>query len=213
MKTEELIDTLASGLQPVPRGLTRWRFTLAAAAGALVALILMSLIWGIRPDLDIAMAGLMFWMKIGYTASVALVALAAAVVLTRPEARAPGWLWLALVPVMLFALRSAVELAGAPAGDRMQIWMGETWALCPAIVLALSFPVMATLMFAARSLAPTQLRLTGAVIGLASGASAATIYCLHCPEATATFVLSWYTLGMVLAAGVGALLGPRLLHW
>ena len=36
---------------------------------------------------------------------------------------------------------------------------------------------------------------------------------LHCPEAAATFVLVWYTLGMVLAMVGGALLAPRLLRW
>ena len=34
-----------------------------------------------------------------------------------------------------------------------------------------------------------------------------------CPEASAIFVLTWYTLGIGLAAGLGALLGPRLLRW
>lgn len=213
MNTEELIASLSRDLSPVPRGLARGRLALAITAGGLAAMILLSLTAGIRPDLDIAMAGMMFWMKTGYTASIALVALAASVVLTRPEAKAPRWLWLALIPVMFFAVKSAQEMMTAPDDMRMTIWLGRTWALCPAIVLALSLPVMATLMYAARTLAPTQLRLTGAVIGIAAGAAAATIYCLHCPEATATFVLSWYTLGIVLAAGVGAILGPRLLRW
>lgn len=213
MKTEDLIDSLAQDLRPVPRGLARLRVALAVVAGGLAATVLLSLTWGIRPDLDIAMAGMMFWMKMGYTASIALVALSAAVVLTRPEASAPRWLWLALVPVALFAIRSAQEMTTAPNEMRMEMWLGDTWLFCPAIVLALSLPIMATLMYAARTLAPTRLRLSGAVIGLASGAVSATIYCLHCPEATATFVLSWYTLGIALAAGVGALLGPKLLRW
>jgi hypothetical protein len=55
--------------------------------------------------------------------------------------------------------------------------------------------------------------LTGAVIGLGAGAAAATVYCLHCPEASATFVLSWYSLGIGFAATIGAAIGPRLLRW
>jgi hypothetical protein len=213
MKTDELIETLAGKVGPVPRGTARLRVAVAVAAGTLATLVLMSLVWGIRPDLDIAMAGMMFWMKLGYTASIALVALAAAVVLTRPEAKAPRWLWLALVPVVVFAVKSAQEMMTAPDDLRMAMWLGQSWTLCPAIVLTLSLPIMATLMFAARSLAPTQLRLAGGVIGLAAGGAAATIYCLHCPEVTATFVLSWYTLGILLATGVGMIIGPRLLRW
>jgi len=214
MNTEDLIESLASDTRPVPRGLARARVAFAVLAGGLAALVLLSLLWGIRPDLDIAMAGMMFWMKTGYTASIALIGLAGAVVLTRPEARAPRWLWLALVPVALFAIKAAHEMMNAPSSDvRMDMWLGNSWLVCPAIVLSLSLPIMATLMYAARTLAPTRLRLTGAVIGLASGGVAATIYCLHCPETTATFVLSWYTLGILLAAGVGAILGPKLLRW
>lgn len=213
MNTDELIDSLARDLRPVPRGLAQLRVTLAVMAGGLAAAVVLALTFGIRPDLDIAMAGVMFWTKIGYTASLALIALAAAVVLTRPEARAPVWLWLALVPVAAIAVRSANEMLNAPESMRMEMWLGDTWAVCPAIVLSLALPIMATLMYAARSLAPTRLRVTGAVIGLASGAVSATIYCLHCPESTSTFVLSWYSLGILASAGVGALLGPRLLRW
>lgn len=36
---------------------------------------------------------------------------------------------------------------------------------------------------------------------------------LHCPEVPAIFVLTWYSLGIALAAGVGALLEPRLMRW
>ncbi|MBL7372919.1 DUF1109 family protein, partial [Escherichia coli] len=44
-------------------------------------------------------------------------------------------------------------------------------------------------------------------------AFAATVYCIHCPEVSAIFVLTWYSLGILLAASIGALLGPRLLRW
>jgi hypothetical protein len=213
MNTEDLIASLASDLRPASRKLARGHFAVAIGAGGFAALILMLLALGLRPDIARAMAGMMFWMKIAYTASIAALALAAAFVLTRPEAPVPRGLWFALAPIAVFAALSARELADAPAADRLDIWMGQTWAVCPAIVLSLSLPIMAALMVAARGLAPTQLRLSGAVIGLAAGGAAAAIYSLHCPEATATFVFSWYTLGIMLAAAVGGLLGPRLLRW
>ncbi|MFX4982815.1 NrsF family protein, partial [Acinetobacter baumannii] len=34
-----------------------------------------------------------------------------------------------------------------------------------------------------------------------------------CAEATALFVISWYTLGIAASAALGALAGPRLLRW
>ena len=59
----------------------------------------------------------------------------------------------------------------------------------------------------------TRLRAAGGAAGLAAGAWAATIYCLHCPETSAIFVLTWYSVGIMLAAGAGAVLGPRLMRW
>ena len=80
-------------------------------------------------------------------------------------------------------------------------------------MLLLSAPIFAGLLWSFRRLAPTRLRAAGAAAGFTAGAWAATLYCLHCPEVSAIFVLTWYTFGIGLAAGVGALLGPRLLHW
>ena len=50
-------------------------------------------------------------------------------------------------------------------------------------------------------------RSAGAAAGLSAGAFAATVYCLHCPEVSAIFVLTWYSFGILLAAGIGSLLG------
>ena len=80
-------------------------------------------------------------------------------------------------------------------------------------LVALSIPIFAGLLWSFRRLAPTHFRAAGAAAGLSAGGWAATIYCLHCPEVSAIFVLTWYTLGIALAASVGALMGPRLLRW
>ena len=81
------------------------------------------------------------------------------------------------------------------------------------LVLALATPIFVGLLWSFRRFAPTRLRAAGAAAGLVAGAWAAAIYGLHCPEASAMFVLTWYSLGIVAAAGAGALLGPRLMRW
>jgi hypothetical protein len=80
-------------------------------------------------------------------------------------------------------------------------------------VLALSLPIFVGLLWSYRRFAPTHLRAAGATAGLSAGAWAATLYCLHCPEVSAMFVLTWYSLGIGLATLLGALVGPRLLRW
>jgi hypothetical protein len=81
------------------------------------------------------------------------------------------------------------------------------------LISLFALPVVGALVFFARRFAPTRLRATGAVIGLASSAVSATLYSLHGPEVGASFVLTWYSLGIVVATAIGAALGPRLLRW
>ena len=97
--------------------------------------------------------------------------------------------------------------------DWLAMWLGQSWKKCPWLVLMLRRRSSSALLWSFRRLAPTRLRAAGAAAGLAAGAWAATLYCLHCPEVSAIFVLTWYTLGILLAAAIGAMVGPRLLRW
>ncbi len=131
----------------------------------------------------------------------------------RPDAARPGWLWLLALPVLGLAFIAVSQFAIAPAGERWRMWMGGSARVCPELVFLLAIPIFLGLAWALRRLAPTRLRATGGAAGFAAGTCAATIYGLHCTEAAAGFVLTWYTLGICFAALAGALVGPRLLRW
>ena len=77
----------------------------------------------------------------------------------------------------------------------------------------LSVPVFAAVTRTMKNLAPTRRRLAGFAAGLLSGAVAAVVYCLHCPEMGAPFIGFWYLLGALIPAGVGTLLGNTVLRW
>lgn len=213
MDTDSLIDSLAAGLRPVVSRTPHRLVMLALAVAVPLVLLIVIMPIGLRPDLAVAVTGSMFWMKIIYTATIGAVAVAAAAVLFRPETAPPRWLWLLAVPVAVFVAGSIREAVSMPPSDFMAVWFGPSWRVCSGLILALSLPVAAALTLVARRLAPTRLRATGAMIGLASGGLSAALYSLHCPEAGASFVLTWYTLGMMAPAVAGALLGPRLLRW
>jgi hypothetical protein len=213
MDTNDLIEQLARDTSAVPRHVAPARLGLSLAAGMTVTLVVIAATLGFRPDLDLAMAGTMFWMKLAYTASLALVAIAALLTLIRPEARPPRWLWLLTVPVALLGLVSAHELAEMPRDDWVAMWFGHSWRVCSPLIAVFSLPIAGLIVLLVRQFAPTRLRATGAVIGLAAGAASATLYSLHCPEAGASFVLTWYSLGIGLSTAIGAALGPRLLRW
>lgn len=213
MNAGQLVLTLGSSVTPVRRGMIPRRIALGLIAGGTITLGVVALGFGFRPDLAIAMHGSTFWMKWTYTLSLGVIAIMATAHLARPEARRPRWLGLLAIPMMVLAALAVGELIRTPPQSWPELWMGQSWRTCSTSVATLALPIFAGLVLAFRRLAPTRLRLTGAIAGLAAGASAATLYCLHCPEVSAMFVLTWYTLGIAVAAAIGALLGPTLLRW
>jgi len=213
MTTDDLIARLSADVPKVRRAATGWRLAIGLLFGALVAGIVVVATLGIRPDLHHAMRGFSFWMKGAYTLSLAAVALGMTAQLSRPDGGRLRRAWLLAVPVVVLVGVGIVELMRAPPGAWPGMWLGRSSMACPWIVLALAMPIFAGLLWSFRRLAPTRLRAAGAAAGLSAGAFAATVYCLHCPEVSAIFVLTWYSLGILLAAAIGALLGPRLLRW
>jgi len=213
MNTDDLIRSLATEVRPVRRYALGRRVALGIIGGAVVTLALVAAGLGFRPDLSLAMHGFSFWMKWTYTVSLGILAIAATIRLARPEAPPMRWLWLLAVPILLLAGIGLGELADTPTRDWLAMWLGQSWLVCPWLVLALSMPIFIGLLWSFRRLAPTRLRAAGAAAGLAAGAWAATLYCLHCPEVSAIFVLTWYSLGIGLAATLGALIGPYFLRW
>ena len=213
MRTEDLIQKLSSNTRAISPRAAEQRVVFGLLIGGMAATALMIPWMGLRPDLPGAMMTAPFLMKWAYTISLGLIAATAVLHVARPDAPAWSGIWLVLVPVVLLGAMSGVELATTPLAQWVPMGLGRSWDECSARVALLALPVFAGLLWSFRSLAPTRLRSAGAVSGLAAGAFAATVYGLHCPEVSATFVLTWYTLGIATAAGFGALVGPRLLRW
>lgn len=213
MKTDDLVTMLATGAAPVERPAASRRFALAVGWGALGASLLMAVLLGVRDDLVQATALPMFWVKFAFVAALAAASVVAALRLSQPGVPLGGApLGLAAPLLAIWALAGAVLLAAEP-DQRSALVFGETWASCPLNITVLSAPVWATAMWAMKGLAPTRLRLAGAVSGFMAGAVGALVYTLHCPELAAPFLATWYVLGLLVPTAAGALLGPRLLRW
>lgn len=213
MQTDDLVLSLAKDFAPVPHRAVERRIALGLAAGAMVALGYIAIRLGLRPDLGPAMLGLAFWMKWIYTIALAAGAVLATIHLARPDAKPFSVLRLLAPPVLVMSLLAGLELAQTPMAGWPALVAGRSADVCSLWVLWFALPIFAGLVWAFRRLAPDNLRLTGLMAGLAAGASSATLYSLHCPESAALFILVWYTLGMLLAAVIGMLAGPRLLRW
>lgn len=213
MKTEDFISLLATQAGRVDRRRATWKLLTAWAAGAVGSGVLMAAVLRINSALSHEAQSGMFWVRAAYCACLALLAMLVLHRLGRPGTRM-GLLPVALaMPVLAVWLLALAVLLNAPADNRIALLVGHTAFVCPWLITLLAAPLFVALIGSTRAVAPTRLRLTGAAAGLAAGAAGALIYTLHCPELAPPFFATWYLLGMLIPAALGACLGPRLLHW
>ena len=212
MQTDDLIARLSGQLAPAPRGQVGRMLALGLAGGLAVSGLLMWATLGLRPDLSVAMAGAAFWMKFFYVLTIGALGLRIVERQARAGADARLPTWLLGVPVVALVVAASVQLS-APGADSAALIMGQSAGVCAFLILMLALPVFAGLFLVLRRLAPTRLTLAGAAAGLAAGGWGACVYAFHCPESTAPFIVIWYSLGMVLAAALGAFLGRWALRW
>lgn len=213
MKTEDLIGELSRSAEPTRSYAAAIKLLGGLSIGAIAAMALLIVIFG-APLHEIAVTGVpAFAMKLAFAATMASIGGLLAYASGRPgRSIRSGILWL-LVPPALIAICAAVELAAGPAAVREEMWFGTTWRTCLLTVSLVAVPIFLGIVWGFDKLAPTRLQATGCLAGVAAGAMSATLYALYCPETTATFLLSWYTLAIAIAGGMGAIVGPRLLRW
>jgi len=213
MKTDDLINMLASGPDVLAPTLPVRRFVLFISLGVLVSIVMMVTFLGLRPNLAALAMLPAFWIKILFVTTLAGAGWIASVRLTLPGSRTDMLPILIAVPILLIWSAAAISLIDAAPQERTQLFWGSTWRYCPFLIAALSLPIFVAILEVMRNLAPTRLRLAGLAAGLAAGATAATVYSLHCPEIEAPFIGFWYLLGILIPSGAGALIGPRILRW
>lgn len=211
MKTDDLITLLARDAGPAPRHAVARRLAAVPALGLAASISGAGLLQGfIAPSLW-AQPGP--WFKLAYALTMAAAALWWCARLARPAApqRTP-----ARGVALVAAAACAVGLLGwqaAPEAARLPQLIGHSAARCPWVVAGLALPALAVGLRALRGLAPTQPRRAGFAVGLLAGALGAAGYALACTELALSFIAVWYSLGMLLAGGLGAWAGPRVLRW
>jgi hypothetical protein len=211
MQTSDLIAQLAGDLRPVPARAAVRRISLGLLMGAAASLCALLLTMG--TDVREAVQTSAFWIKWGYGFSTLSIALWLCLRLARPEP-ASGSLLLALAaPSLVIAVLAVAQLSAAPRGEWLHLWLGRSALVCPWLILGLSVPLFMGVLWAFRKFAPAQPRLAGFASGALAGAAAAVVYALRCDETAVAFIATWYTIGMLLSAIAGALIGPRVLRW
>jgi hypothetical protein len=127
----------------------------------------------------------------------------------------PGRKPLILINVLFYALISAGAVAfvlARPAAWSGMIF-GPQWAACLICIPLFAVAPFASLIWALRRGAPTNLMRTGAVAGLVAGALGAAVFAFHHPGGSVPSIVLWYGGSILLCTLVGAILGSRLLRW
>ena len=213
MRTDDLVGLLSTGITPVKSRTVARRFGISLPIAAIGATALMATVFGVRPDLSAIIKTAIFWEKLAFPLCLAIGALIATVRLARPGAKVgTGWPVMAIPVVIVWIAAIAVLVSAAPQ-DRLPAILGQSWRACPFNILLLAVPGFIAVFWAVKGLAPTRLRLAGAISGLLASSVATVAYCFHCPEMNPAFWSIWYVAGMLLPAALGAVLGPKLLRW
>ncbi len=211
MRTDDLIRAMAADTVPAPPvrvGLIR-AILLGTALVAAVALPLL----GLRPDWGAAMLDPMVTPKQALPFVLAVTSFAVALRLARPGGGIGRWRWvLAAVPLVLGAV-VLLTLSALPRAAWMPEMLGATNWFCLRTITAMAVPLLGGTLWALRAGASTRPGLSGAFAGLLAGATATTLYALHCTEDSPLFYAVWYGLAILGVTAAGALAGGRLLRW
>jgi hypothetical protein len=214
MKTDDLVEMLSTNIEAVDWREVSRTILVAAALGALVALVLMLLLFGLRSDIS----GLGAWsfvaVKFAFAGAIIAVSLSYLVRIARPGGERRVSMVLVVLPFAAAAVAAAVSLTLAPVADWRAMIFGSQWLLCLVCIPLNAVVPFGAIILAMRQFAsPTNLLRAGALAGLAAGGISAFVYALHCTDDSFAFVAVWYGLTITACTLVGALLGPKLLRW
>jgi hypothetical protein len=208
MKTDDLIDALATNLEPIKGGELRNTVMIALAIGAVAAFCLVLAMFGLPAAAPAGAFSALELLALAFT--LGLVAAGARLLIRSARPGEPGRKLLVLIGLLLFPIFLAALADPAAWGGMV---FGPKWAACLVCIPLFGVAPFASLVWALRRGAPTNLARTGAIAGLVAGAMGAAVFAFHHSGGSIPFIAFWYGGPILGCAVVGAVLGPRLLRW
>ncbi len=213
MKLESLIDELTEDLTPVkPRRF--WADLLVLALIAAVELALLFALGIAHLDLErLATQPTMGWRLV----SLGVIALMSGFLAVRsfdPAYSAKDALrWLAVIVALCLAYGLIMD--GPPAGTAslLQRLDWRSGIQCASKIVLLSLPPLAALALLCRRGAPTDLRRTPLLSGLAAAAWGAFVFVFACPFNDPLYIVVWYGIACGLVTLAARVMMPRLARW
>lgn len=213
MKTDDLINVLSTNVDPVDPGQVRRDLTKSIAIGIVLS-VGGVLAWsGFRHDLIESRALSFLLLKVVLSAALVLAGARYLMRLGRPGADTQishghtGW------PAYVTGALALAALIALPLVHWHHLGATDSWLECLVSIPVIAIVPFASVVWAMRRMAPTNLPLTGAVAGVVAGGISALGYALHCTDDSLSFIALWYGSAIALCGLAGFLLGPRLLRW
>ncbi len=206
-----LIDGLVDDLKPVKA----LRPSMGLAVTALLSVATMTAVatlMGVRSDLAMGMADEMFFLRSGILLMLGFATAFTVMNMARPGVGqlSRGWVW-ALAAASLFPITAGImSIINTPPVEALRPSQGVE-CLTVSILSALAIGSGMTTWL--RQGAPTSPERAGWLVGIASGALGAAAYNIFCPFNDIYYIGLWFTLPVIISAGLGRLAVPKLIRW
>lgn len=212
MKTDQLIETLSTVVEPVKSGQLKRTLAATVLLGGAAAFCVMLTTVGLRTEALGFHAGYLM-LKLSFMLILLGAGTALLAKLIHPGQDERNLYILLILAFLAMATAGLVALVTQPSAAWHRMMLGMQWQMCALCIPGFAIVPFAILIWALRRGAPTHLKRTGAIAGLVAGALGAVAYAFHCPDDAIPFIALWYGAMVALCALIGALLGPRLLRW
>ena len=213
MTHDRLIERLTEDLKPVRRRRPSLDLAIVAAICA-IELALFFAMGAARPDMMKMMHQPSVCWRLGSLGLIALTSGALAILSFNPvysPKRSIGWLAL----IVMICLVSGVLIGAGPDAQlsliRRLYWQGGLQ--CTTKVVLLSIPPVIGLALLMRRGAPTDIRRTALLAGLASASWGAFVFVFACPSDDPLYIAVWYSVGCGIVTAISRLILPSLARW
>ncbi len=210
--TEFLIAELVDDLQPVG-ALKMSRGLLVSAGAAVLTMLVVALLFGIRPDIIAGNLHPVFLLATGLFAMLGIAASVTVIVMSRPQVGNDhgGWVWAAAMAGLLPFTALIMGLVKGPVAlEQSSISHGLD---CLVVGAGLGLIVGTALTLWLRRGAPTSAANAGLLTGIAAGSFGIFAFSFHCQYNDIYHIGLWHSLVVIIAATVGRLIVPSLIRW
>jgi hypothetical protein len=213
MSYDSLINRLTEDLKPVRRR----RLSVDVIVIVVICAIELALFFALgfaRSDMPVMMKQPTFWWRLASLGLISLISGTLAILSFNPTyspRRGIRWLALIIAICLVFGLAISAGPDGLDAIVHRLNWMDGVH--CAGKMIALSIPPLIGLGVLMRRGAPTDMRGTALLVGLAAAAWGAFVFVFACPFNDPLYIAVWYSVGCGIVTLLSRFVLPRLARW